>query len=243
MKNTDTVNNAPCVEERSTFLSIFHFFSKNTPDFISCLRACRPPACQYNTMCVRQRVARVHLRQRIAVLTACRRRWWAQSVTKGRRRRLMIGVVDWRRSTTEWDGSLHGRWTWRDDASPLTVAAPAILYWITYIRRLDSRESPHSLYPSFSFLSFVWCPLSVFCLFLIVVIIIRICSGDQLWWSIPSGSLPLYCFSLQLLCVIVVNKISIYLCHSQNILRRMQGFSQVEFTCKIVESSEIVFVH
>jgi len=63
----------------------------------------------------------------------------------------------------------------------------------------------------FLFLSFVWCPLSVFCLFLIVIITTCICSGDQLWWCIPSGSLPLYCFSLQLLFVIVANKISIYL--------------------------------
>jgi len=31
--------------------------------------------------------------------------------------------------------------------------------------------------------------------------------------------------------------------HSQNIQRRTQGFSQVQFTCKIVKSSEIVFVH
>ena len=31
--------------------------------------------------------------------------------------------------------------------------------------------------------------------------------------------------------------------HSQNILRRTQGLSQVQFTCKIVRSSEIVFVH
>jgi len=31
--------------------------------------------------------------------------------------------------------------------------------------------------------------------------------------------------------------------HSQNILRRTQGFSQVHFTCKRVKSSEIVFVH
>jgi len=31
--------------------------------------------------------------------------------------------------------------------------------------------------------------------------------------------------------------------HSQNILRRTQGFSRVQFACKIVKSSEIVFVH
>ena len=29
----------------------------------------------------------------------------------------------------------------------------------------------------------------------------------------------------------------------KNILRRTQGFSQVQFTCKIVRSSEIVFVN
>ena len=40
-----------------------------------------------------------------------------------------------------------------------------------------------------------------------------VCWGDQLWWWIPSGSLPLYCFSLQLLFFyIAVNKISIYIC-------------------------------
>jgi len=47
IKNTDTVHNAPCIEERSTFLQrhshfplfftttppIFHFFTKNTPPF------------------------------------------------------------------------------------------------------------------------------------------------------------------------------------------------------------------
>ena len=69
------------------------------------------------------------------------------------------------------------------------------------------------------------CPLSVFCLFLIVIIIIRTCSGDQLWWCIPSGSLPLYCFSLQLLFVIVVNKISIYLSIYQR--RRLSYFGHV----------------
>ena len=43
--------------------------------------------------------------------------------------------------------------------------------------------------------------VSVFCLFVIVINItyMYICSGDQLWWCIPSGSLPLYCFYLQLL--------------------------------------------
>jgi len=57
--------------------------------------------------------------------------------------------------------------------------------------------------------SFVLCViLFVFCLFVIVIIITCICSGDQLWWCIPSGSLPLYCFSFQLLFFIVVNKIS-----------------------------------
>jgi len=49
------------------------------------------------------------------------------------------------------------------------------------------------------FLSFVWFCLSVFYLFVIVIIITCICSGDEPWWCIPSGSLPLYCFSLQLL--------------------------------------------
>jgi len=53
--------------------------------------------------------------------------------------------------------------------------------------------------------------LSVSCLFVIVINITCICSDDQLWWRIPSDSLPLYCFSLQLLFFIVVNKISIYL--------------------------------
>jgi len=48
------------------------------------------------------------------------------------------------------------------------------------------------------FLPFVWFCLSVFCLFVIVIIITCIYSGDQLWWCIPSGSLSLYCFSLQL---------------------------------------------
>ena len=62
IKNTDTVHNAPCVEERSTFIQntpyfplflhppISHFFTKTPPHFphfykkhphfISCLRAC-----------------------------------------------------------------------------------------------------------------------------------------------------------------------------------------------------------
>ena len=61
------------------------------------------------------------------------------------------------------------------------------------------------LCPPCSFLSFVWFCLSVFSLFVIV----------QLWWSIPSGSLPLYCFNLQLLLLqllqLLVNKIFIYL--------------------------------
>ena len=56
---------------------------------------------------------------------------------------------------------------------------------------------------------FVWFRLSVFCPF--VVVITCIFSGDQLWWCIYSGSLPLYCFNLQLLFFILVNKISIYL--------------------------------
>jgi len=40
---------------------------------------------------------------------------------------------------------------------------------------------------------------AVVCLFVIVIIITNICSGDHLWYCVPSGSLPLYCFSLQLL--------------------------------------------
>jgi len=31
--------------------------------------------------------------------------------------------------------------------------------------------------------------------------------------------------------------------HSQNILRRMQGFSRIQFACKLVKSSEIAFVN
>jgi len=50
---------------------------------------------------------------------------------------------------------------------------------------------------------FFFCPLcgclSVLCLIVIVINITYICSGDQFWWCIPSGSLPLYCFNLQLL--------------------------------------------
>jgi len=33
---------------------------------------------------------------------------------------------------------------------------------------------------------------------------VYICSGDQLWWSIASGCLPLYCFSLQFLYLILI---------------------------------------
>ena len=63
----------------------------------------------------------------------------------------------------------------------------------------------------FLFLSFVWFCSSVFCLFVVVIIITCVCSGDQLWWCIPSDSLPLYCVNLQLLIFIVIIYLSIYL--------------------------------
>ena len=60
-------------------------------------------------------------------------------------------------------------------------------------------------------LSFVWFRLYVLCLF--VLVINYICSGDQLWWSIPSGSLPRYCCNLQLLFLLwLIKYLSIYLC-------------------------------
>ena len=72
--------------------------------------------------------------------------------------------------------------------------------------------------PDCSFLSFVWFCLSVVCLSVIVITTRYICSGNWLWWSIPSASLPLYCFNLQLLIFIVVNK-TVYQPNSHNWLR------------------------
>ena len=80
----------------------------------------------------------------------------------------------------------------------------------TNIRRTEYKKAAHDdrnvdcQIPTTASFFFVWFCLSVHCLFVIA-------TGDQLWWSIPSGSLPLYCFNLQLLFFIVVNKIFIYL--------------------------------
>ena len=57
--------------------------------------------------------------------------------------------------------------------------------------KMASQTLSQKFVPRCSFLPFLWFCLSVFCLFVILVNITCICTGDQLWWSIPSGSFPL----------------------------------------------------